>query len=74
MITLRIFTNPDRTLWEDHSYDTPAAAQYAVNHTGENPPNPYNPDSLDQQWGFRIYDEQGVCFHSDDGEGLGETK
>ncbi len=71
MITLRIFTNPDKTLWEDHSFDTPAAAQYAVNHAGEGSPNP---EALDQQWGFRIYDEQDVCFHSDDGEGLGETK
>ncbi len=70
MITLRIFTNPDRTLWEDHSYDTPAAAQYAVNHGSDGP----NPEALDQQWGFRIYNEQDVCFHSDDGEGIGETK
>jgi hypothetical protein len=72
MITLRILTNPDQTLWEDHTFETMEAAQFAVNHGGEG--NPLNPESLDQQWGFRIYDERGVCFHSDSGEGLGETK
>jgi hypothetical protein len=71
MITLRIFTNPDLTLWEDHTYETVEAAQYAVNHGESAKPNP---EALDQQWGFRIYNEKGVCFHSDSGEGIGETK
>jgi hypothetical protein len=72
MITLRIFTNPDLTLWEDHEYETTEAAQAAVNHVGEG--QAPNPNALDQQWGFRIYNERGVCFHSDSGEGIGETK
>jgi hypothetical protein len=71
MITLRIYTNPDLSLWEDHTFESQQAAQAAVNHMGEGIPP--NPDAMDQQWGFRIYDSRGVCFHSDTGEGLGET-
>jgi hypothetical protein len=72
MITLRIFTNPDQNLWEDHEFETAEAAQHAVNHGNEG--GTPNPEALDQQWGFRIYDERGVCFHSDSGEGIGDTK
>ena len=72
MFTVRIFTNPDQTLWEDHTFPSAAEAQKAVNHVGEG--EPLNPAALDQQWGFRIYDERGICFHSDSGEGIGESK
>ena len=71
MITLRIFTNPDQTIWEDHTFETDIAALHAVNHDG--PGTPPNPEGLDQQWGFRAYNERGICFHSDSGDGIGET-
>jgi hypothetical protein len=69
MFTLRIYTNPDLSLHEDHTYESADDAVFAVNHLESKP----NPEPIDSQWGFKIARPDGIVFHSSDGEGIGEA-
>lgn len=71
MITLHLFTNAEQTEFETHTFEDALEALYAVNHhqDAEMP----GVDQYLTPFGFKVYNEEGLCFHSNDGEAIGEV-
>jgi hypothetical protein len=71
MITLHIFTNVEQTEYDTHSFEDALEALYAVNHNQE--AEFPGVEQLLTPFGFRVYNEEGLCFHSNDGDSIGEV-
>ena len=78
--TVRIYTVSDQTAWNDYTFDDSIEAFHSLKGYGYVPGEVVPADLSDpsipgHEWtcGFKIYDQDGVCFHSHDGTEIGAT-